>query len=92
MQARDRDRFRREVDAQHPGAPARHSLGQQAAAATHVEDLQAGKAGTCLDVVEPGWIEVVKRPEIAVRVPPVRRRGVEFRDLRGIHVRAVLHP
>ncbi len=76
----------------HPGTPARHAFGQEAAAATDVENLMTGEAGACLDVVEPGGIEVVKRPELAIRVPPAWRRRIEFRDLRGVHVRAVLHP
>ncbi len=92
VQPCDGERFRREVDPEYPGTPARHAFGQQAAPATDVEDLPARETGTRLDVVEPGGIEVVQGPEFAVRVPPARRRRVEFRDLRGVDVRAVLHP
>ena len=81
-----------EVDAEHPGATARHALGQEAAATADVGDPTSGETGACVDVIEPGGIEVVQGAELAVRIPPAWRRRVEFRDLGGVDVGAVLHP
>ena len=92
MQARDGERLLREVDAHHPGAAPRHAFGEQAAAAADVQNLPAGESGARFDVVEAGRIQVVQGPKFAVRVPPARRRRVEFRDLRGVEIRPVLHP
>ena len=60
--------------------------------ATGIDDLAPREPGARLDVVEPRRIEVVEGAELSAGIPPARRRGVEFRDLRGIEVRAVLHP
>ena len=85
-------RFRRKVNTGHPGASPRHALGQESAPATDVEHAMSCKPGTRFDVIEPRGIEVMQGPELAVWVPPARRRRVKFGDLGRVDIQAVLHP
>jgi hypothetical protein len=36
--------------------------------------------------VEPQWIDLVQRPELAIRVPPACGKGIEFGDLGRVNV------
>jgi hypothetical protein len=91
MQSRDFEGCRREVDAGDAGTAADHAFGQQAATAADVEYAAAGQSGAGLEVVEPRGIHLVQRPELAGRVPPARRGGVETGDFRRIGIACRSH-
>jgi len=87
VQLGDFDRLRPEIDARDLRAASGHRFAEQPAAAAHVEHALAGEPGTIVDVVESHGIQRVQRPELAVRVPPALRDGVEARDLLRIVIR-----
>src|SRR6266850_2248243 len=80
-------RFFREVDARDPGPAVRHRLGEDAAAAAHVEHALAAEARAAVDPVEAQRVDVVQGAELAVRVPPAVRELAEFLQLCrvGVH-------
>src|SRR6185436_891910 len=81
VQLRDPEGFFRKVDAGHIGAEARHRLAQDSAAAADVEHALAGEMRQAVDPAQAQWIELVQRPEFALRVPPAVRELAEFREL-----------
>ena len=86
MQLRDLERLFGEVDARHRGAQPRHRLGEDAAAAAHVEHALARERREAVDPGEAQRVELVQRPELALRVPPAVRELAEFGELGGIGV------
>ena len=88
VQHRDLDGLLGQVDAGDLCAPVRHGLGEDSAAAAHVEHALAGEpADQPLDVPEAQRIDLVQRAELARRVPPAVGQGAELGELRGIDVR-----
>src|SRR5581483_9663948 len=88
VQLGDAQRFFRKIDAGDARAARGHRLGEDAAAATDVEDLLAGEPGALVDPVQAQRIDVVQRPKLAVRVPPAMRKLAELLELGRIDVRA----
>ena len=96
VQPRDLDVGRRRIDADDLRAEPRHRLAQNPAAAADVEQAKPGERFSRLriarevldddiaDVAEPHRIELVQRPELSVRAPPLRRHPLEFCDLGGV--------
>ena len=79
-------RLGRQVDAQHLGAAPRHRIGQDAAAAADVEHALARQRRDALDPVQAQRIDLVQRPEFAVRVPPAMGQLAELGEfLRDRH-------
>ena len=77
MQLGDAQAFLAKVDARHLGAAPRHRLGEDAAAAADVEHLLAGEAGGAVDPFQAQRVDLVQRPELALRVPPAVRELAE---------------
>ena len=77
---------RREVDCGDQRAGARQRLGEQAAAAAHVENLRIRKHAALLHVARAHGIELVQRLEFAIDIPEAMSRGFEFRNFRGVAV------
>jgi hypothetical protein len=69
-------------------ARARHRLGQDAAPAAHVEHRLAAQAGQFVDPAQAQRVDLVQRPELAVRVPPAVGKVTELGEF--LHV-DVLH-
>ena len=69
-----------EIDAQHHGATPRHRVSRDAAATAHIEDLLARECRQLVDPVEPQRVDLMKRFELAVRVPPAVGQFTEFRE------------
>ena len=67
-------------------AAPRHRLGEDAAAAADVEHLLAGEAALPVDPVQAQRVDLVQRPELALRVPPAVRELAEFLELGGVGV------
>ena len=96
VQPGDRDVALDGVDAGDAGAEPRHRLGQQAAAAADVEQREACQGAgrqrvaamtggdAVADEGDARRVELVQRPELALRVPPGLGHGGELRGLHGI--------
>src|SRR6185436_8202059 len=67
-------------------AAARHALGENAAAAADVEHVLARERRVALDPFQAQRIDLVQRPELALRVPPARGEAAEFLELGGVRV------
>ena len=88
MQACNRKRLVRQVDAGDRSTRARHRFGEDSAATSDVERPLAGEtAATLLDVVESQRVDVVKRLEIASGIPPAMRESAELGELGRIGVK-----
>src|SRR5690348_158024 len=85
-------RFFGKVDAGDACAARRHRLGEDAAAAADIEHARARELGAARDPVEPERIDVVQRPELALRIPPAVRELAELRELCRIDVHAPILP
>src|SRR5262249_16180222 len=81
--------FLAEVDSRHLGATARHRLGEDAAAAADVEHLLAGEASGSVDPFQAQRVDLVQRPELALRVPPAVRELREFLEFCGVRVHRI---
>src|SRR5438876_10041703 len=82
MQACNRKRLVRQVDAGDRSTRARHGFGEDSAATSDVEGPLAGEtATTLLDVVESQRVDVVKRLEIAAGIRPAMRESDELGEL-----------
>ena len=88
VQSRGVDHARREIDGRDGGAGTRQRLGQQAAAAAHVEHARAAQRRALRNVARAHRIELVQRFELAVDVPEAMRGGVEFGDFRRVACRS----
>src|ERR1700693_5824909 len=88
MQPGDAQRLVRQVDAGDARAALRHGLGQDAAAAADVEHALAGERRMAVDPLQAQRIDLVQRPELALRVPPAVRELVEFGELCRVRVHA----
>src|SRR4051812_142125 len=77
----DAQRFLGEIDAGHRGAARRHRFGEDAAAATDIEHPLAGERRALVDPAQAQRVDVVQRPEFALRVPPPVRELVNLLDL-----------
>src|SRR6266581_4273570 len=87
MQACNRKRLVRQVDAGDRSTRARHRFGEDSAATSDVERPLAGEtAATLLDVVESQRVDVVKRLEIASGIPPAMRESAELGELGRIGI------
>src|SRR6185369_5788106 len=74
------------------GAAARHRLGEDAAAAAHVDHLLARQPREAVDPVQAQRVDVVQRLEFARRVPPAMRELAEFVELGLVGVHAAHSP
>src|SRR3954468_11438196 len=89
MQLRYTQAFLAEIDPGDLGAALRHRLGEDAAAAADVEHLLAGEAGGAVDPFQAQRVDLVQRPELALRVPPAVRELRKFVELGGVGVHGV---
>src|SRR5262245_49568596 len=89
MQLGDLQRLVGEVDARDPRARARHRLGEDAAAAADVEHVLPFERRVLLDPAQAQRVDLVQRPELALRVPPAVGQVTEFAQLGGV---CVFHP
>lgn len=86
------NRLSASVDAGYRKAQPRHRFGDQAAPASDIEQVQAGKGEhqtggptkvvrqPTTNIAEPRWIELVQRAEIALRLPPYVCLSGKFRN------------
>src|SRR5487761_2176576 len=87
VQSPSADRLVGESDADAMRARARNRLGEDAAAATDIDDaLAVDSAGDLLDPRKPQWIDVVQRLELAARIPPAVRERRKLGELRRIGI------
>ena len=63
-----------------------HALGQQAAAAPHIQRPLAGQGCPLVNVVQAQRIDIVQRFELAGRVPPAAGERLEFGDFVPVYV------
>ena len=77
----------RKIDSRHRCAQPRHRFGEDAAAAADVEHFPACERRQAVDPAQAQRVEVVQRPELALRVPPAVREFAEFRELGRVCVR-----
>jgi hypothetical protein len=66
--------------------PPRHGLGQDAAAATHVEHALALERGELVDPLQAQGVDLVQWPELALRIPPAVGEITEFGQFLGVDV------
>ena len=86
MQPGDAQRLARQVDASDMRRTARHRLGEDAAAAAHVQHLPAVQRRQRFDPLEPQRVDCVQRPELAARIPPSVGHFTEFRQFARVDV------
>ena len=87
MQLRHLERLVGQVDAQHLRAAPRHRIGQDAAAAAHVQHLAPGDRRNAFDPLQPQRIDFVQRAKFAFQIPPAVGQFGEFGQFGriGIH-------
>ena len=68
------------------GASPRHGLGQQAATATHVEQVLSGNTRVLINPAGSEGVNLMKRLELRVGIPPARCKGFKFRDFCRINI------
>ena len=87
MQPRGFHHARREIDGGDLARRARASdLGEQSAAAAHIENAGIGERAALLHVARAHGIELVQRFEFAIDIPEAMCGGFEFRDFRGVAI------
>ncbi len=82
----DRKRGFAHVDPGHGRATGRHALREDPAAASHVQHGFVCEPGVLVDIVQPQRIDVMKRLELAARIPPAVGELLELGDLGLIDV------
>ena len=75
MQLRNLEGFFRQIDAQHIRAFARHRVGQNAAATTHVQHTMPVQRCDAVDPFEAQGVDGMQGAELARLVPPAVRQG-----------------
>ena len=89
VQLRHAQSFGREIDAQHVGATARHGVGQDASAATHVQRGQPLHRAQRIDPLQTQGVDLVQGAEFAVLVPPAVGQLREFGQFGRVGIGAV---
>ncbi len=92
VQASDAQGLLAHVDAGDLGAPTSHALGEDAAAATDVEDALAKQAAALVgDPVKAHRVDLMQRLELSLHVPPAGGDGFEFGDFCQIDIGITVH-
>src|SRR5688572_26723631 len=86
MQLRHLERFVREVYSRHTRTAGSHGFAQDPSATADVHDAFPSQASDFLDVAQPQWIDIVKRLEFALGVPPAVRQLAELLQFARIDV------
>src|SRR5471030_1885126 len=92
MQLRDFERLVGEVDPGDLRAALRHAFSEYAAAAAYIERAFSTQCGNRIDIVQPQWIDIVQRLEVAVGVPPMMGKLAELGDFGRVDVDAHCAP
>src|ERR1051325_6327249 len=92
VQLRDAQRLVGEIGARDARAARRHRLGEDAAAAAHIEHTLAREPDALVDPVEAQRIDLVQRTDLALRVPPAMRELAEFLEYRRVGVHRAIVP
>jgi len=74
------------VDAGHRCAAPRHALGQDAAPAADIQYGFPGQADALVNPVQAQRIDVVKRLEFRIRIPPAAGQRLEFGDFGRVDI------
>ena len=86
MQPRGFHHARREIDGGDLCAGTRQRLGEQTAAAAHVENLRTHERAALLHIARSHGIQLVQRFEFAIHIPEAMCRSFEFCNLGGVAV------
>jgi len=81
VQPRDIDHGRRQIDTRHQGTAARECLGEEPAAAAHIEHAGAAQASALAHELRAHRVEQMQRAELPLRIPESMRERLELAEL-----------